>query len=47
MLTAFALVGIHQGFGIYNYILALAALAIMLTFYGAGSLSFDRKIGFA
>jgi putative oxidoreductase len=44
MLTAFALVGIHQGFGIYNYILALA---IMLTFYGAGSLSFDRKIGFA
>jgi putative oxidoreductase len=47
MLTAFVLVGIHQGFGIYNYILALAALAIMLTFYGAGTLSLDRKIGFA
>ena len=41
------LVGIHQGFGIYNYILALAALAIMLTFYGAGALALDRKIGFA
>ena len=47
MLTAFATVGIHQGFGIYNYILALAALAIMLLFYGAGALALDRKIGFA
>jgi putative oxidoreductase len=47
MLVAFATVGIHQGFGIYNYILALAALAIMLLFYGAGTLSVDQKIGFA
>jgi putative oxidoreductase len=47
MLVAFATVGIHQGFGIYNYILALAALAIMLLFYGAGAFSVDRKIGFA
>jgi putative oxidoreductase len=47
MLVAFVFVGVHQGFGIYNYILALAALGIMLTFYGAGSLSLDRKIGFA
>ncbi|MCU1324037.1 MAG: DoxX family protein [Acidobacteriaceae bacterium] len=47
MLVAFFLVGIHQGFGIYNYILALAALAIMLLFYGAGSLSLDRKLGFS
>jgi putative oxidoreductase len=47
MLTAFVTVGIHQGFGSYNYILALAALAIMLLFYGAGSLAFDRKLGFA
>jgi putative oxidoreductase len=47
MLVAFFLVGIHQGFGIYNYILALAALGIMLSFYGAGALSLDRKIGFA
>jgi putative oxidoreductase len=47
MLVAFAYVGIHQGFGIYNYILALAALGIMLTFYGAGALALDRKIGFA
>jgi putative oxidoreductase len=47
MLVAFATVGIHQGFGIYNYILALAAIAVMLVFYGAGALSLDRKIGFA
>lgn len=47
MLVAFATVDIHAGFGIYNYILALAAIAIMLIFYGAGSLSLDRKIGFA
>ncbi len=47
MLVAFATVGIHQGFGIYNYILALAVLAIMLVFYGAGALALDRKIGFA
>jgi putative oxidoreductase len=47
MLVAFAFVGIHQGFGIYNYILALAALAIMLTVYGAGAAALDRKIGFS
>jgi putative oxidoreductase len=47
MLVAFVTVGIHQGFGIYNYILALAALAIMLIFYGAGAMALDRKIGFA
>jgi putative oxidoreductase len=47
MLVAFVFVGIHQGFGMYNYILALAAVGIMLTFYGAGSLALDRKIGFA
>jgi len=47
MLVAFFMVGIHQGFGIYNYILALIGLGIMLTFYGAGALALDRKIGFA
>ena len=47
MLVAFFYVGIHQGFGIYNYILALVALGIMLTFYGAGALALDRKIGFS
>jgi putative oxidoreductase len=47
MFVAFFFVGIHQGFGIYNYILALAALGMMLMFYGAGSVSIDRKIGFA
>ena len=46
LLVAFATVGIHQGFGIYNYILALAAIAIMLVCYGAGAMSIDRKIGF-
>jgi putative oxidoreductase len=46
MLVAFFAVGIHQGFGIYNYIFALAATAIMLVFYGAGALALDSKIGF-
>jgi putative oxidoreductase len=47
MLVAFVYVGIHQGFGIYNYILALAVLGIMLTFYGAGTLALDRRLGLA
>jgi putative oxidoreductase len=47
MLVAFATVGVHEGFGIYMNILALTAIALMLLFAGAGSLSFDRKIGFA
>ena len=47
MLVAFFYVGLHQGFGIYNSILALVALGMMLTFYGAGALALDRKIGFA
>jgi putative oxidoreductase len=45
MLVALFFVGIHQGFGIYNYILALIALALMLVFYGAGSLALDRNVG--
>jgi putative oxidoreductase len=47
MLVALFFVGIHQGAGVYNYILALAALAIMLTFYGAGALAVDRRLGFS
>lgn len=47
MLVAFFTVGIHEGFGIYNYILALAAIAIMLMLTGAGALGLDRKIGFS
>jgi putative oxidoreductase len=47
MLVAFLYVGIHQGPGVYNYILSLAALGAMLTFYGAGALALDRKIGFS
>jgi len=46
MLVALVTVGIHQGFGIYNYILELAAIAIMLVLSGPGKASFDRKIGF-
>ncbi|MEO8735336.1 MAG: DoxX family protein [Edaphobacter sp.] len=45
MLVALFAVGIHQGFGIYNYIVDLAAIATMLCFYGAGALSIDRRIG--
>ena len=47
LLVAFFWVGILQGFGFYNYILTLVALGLMLTFYGAGALALDRKIGFA
>jgi putative oxidoreductase len=47
MLVALFTVGIHQGFGIYNYIMELAAIAIMLLLYGAGAMALDRKIGFS
>jgi putative oxidoreductase len=47
MLVALVTVGIHQGFGIYNYIFALVAIAMMLTVYGAGALSFDRRLHIA
>lgn len=44
MLVALVTVGIRQGFGIYNYIFALVAIAVMLTVYGAGALALDRKL---
>ena len=47
MMVAFFAVGIHQSLGAYGSILSLAAISIMLVFYGAGSLSIDRKMGFA
>ena len=47
MLVALFAVGIQQGFGIYNYIFALAAIAVMLVFTGAGAMSLDRKFGFS
>jgi putative oxidoreductase len=47
MYVAFFTVGIHQGFDKYTSILALAVIATMLLFYGAGALALDRKIGFA
>ena len=45
MLVGLFTVGIHQGFGTYNYIADLAAIAMMLCFYGAGAVALDRKIG--
>jgi len=45
MLVALITVGIHQGFGIYNYIFALVAIAFMLAVNGAGALSLDRRVG--
>jgi putative oxidoreductase len=45
MLVALLTVGIHQGFGSYNYLAALAAIAFMLCFYGAGAFALDRRLG--
>jgi putative oxidoreductase len=45
MYVALVTVGIHQGFGIYNYIFALASIATMLIFCGSGALSLDRRFG--
>lgn len=45
MLVALFAVGIHAGFGIYNYIIALVAIALMLVCTGAGALGLDRRIG--
>jgi len=47
MLFALALVNRHHGYAGSEYSLALFAIAVMLTLYGAGALSLDRKIGFA
>jgi putative oxidoreductase len=47
MLVALFKLGIHENLDGWSYIAALAAIAIMLVFYGAGKLAVDRKIGFA
>lgn len=47
MLVALLWVGIHQGFGVYNYIAVLVALAMMIAFYGPGALALDKNIGLA
>jgi putative oxidoreductase len=47
MLTALFTVAIHRDFQSANYVIALAAIAIMLLFYGAGTWALDRKINFA
>jgi putative oxidoreductase len=47
MLTALFTVAIHRDFASCNYVIALAAIAIMILFYGAGTWALDRKINFA
>src|SRR5271163_2797027 len=47
LLVALVTVVIHQGFSVYSNIAALIAIAVMLLFYGGGTLALDRKIGFA
>ncbi len=47
MLVAVFTIGIHEKLDGWSYIAALASIAIMLLFYGAGKLALDRKIGFA
>ncbi len=47
LLVALFLVGIHRGFNSYSNLLALAAISLMLVFYGAGVAALDRRIGFA
>jgi putative oxidoreductase len=47
MLVAIVMVNRHHGYSGSEYSLALLVIAIMLLFYGAGTLALDRKIGFA
>lgn len=47
LLVALFAVGIRQAFPTYSNIAALIAIAVMLLFYGAGTLALDRRIGFA
>jgi len=45
MLVALITVGIHRGFGTYTSIAELGAIALMLCFYGAGTLALDQRLG--
>ena len=47
MAFAIILVNRHHGYSGAEYSLALFVIAAMLTFYGAGTMALDRKIGFA
>ena len=47
MLFAILLVNRHHGYAGSEYSLALFVIAIMLIFYGAGTLALDRRLGFA
>ena len=45
MLGAILLVTRHHGYSGSEYTLALLSIAVMLLFYGAGTLALDRRIG--
>lgn len=45
MLGAILLVTRHHGYSGSEYTLALLVIAVMLLFYGAGTLALDRRIG--
>jgi putative oxidoreductase len=45
MLVAVVLVTRHHGYAGSEYALALTVIALMLFFYGAGTLSLDRRLG--
>jgi putative oxidoreductase len=47
MLVALITVNRHHGYSGSEYSLALLVIAIMLLFYGAGTLALDRRIGLA
>jgi len=47
MLVALITVNRHHGYSGSEYTLALLVIAIMLLFYGAGTLALDRRIGLA
>jgi putative oxidoreductase len=47
MLFAILLVNRHHGYAGLEYSLALLVIAIMLIFFGAGTLALDRRLGLA
>ena len=47
MCVALVSVNLHHGYGGSEYTLALISMALMLIFYGAGALAFDRRLGLA
>lgn len=45
MLVAVVMVNRHHGYAGSEYVLALLAIALMLSFYGSGACALDRKFG--